>query len=122
MTTTIESLTTTTYVVTMGFCSESWEDETLEDGSINYDTQPSTCRTVEVTLPIDATPMGVYEAADAKVDDAEVLAELREMGGSGIEGDGFEILNKATNTIYSISYDSISREHTWDQFHAYKRK
>ncbi len=122
MTTTIELLKTTTYVVTMGFCAESWENETLENGEINYDTQPTTCRTVEVRLPINASPMGVYEAADAKVDDNEVLAELREMGGSGIEGDGFEILNKATNTVYSISYDCIAPEHTWDQFHAYKRK
>lgn len=122
MTKTIELLKTTTYVITMGYCAESWEDETLEDGSVNYDTQPTTCRTVEVTLPSDATPYGVYEAADAKIDDAEVLSELQDIGGTGIEGDGFEILNRETNTTYSISYDSIEPQHTWDQFHAYKRK
>lgn len=122
MTTTIEPLTTTTYVVTMGFCAKSWEDETLENGSINYDTQPTTCRTVEVRLPSNATPYGVYEAADSKIDDAEVLSELQDMGGTGIEGDGFEILNRETNTTYSIGYDSIQPQHTWDQFHAYKRK
>ena len=121
-TTTIESLTTTTYVVTMGYCAESWENETLEDGSTDYDSQPCTTRTVEVELPTDATPFDVYGEADSRVDLDGVTAELEREGGVGVEGDGFETLNRATNTVYSISYDSISPDHTWEKFHAYKRK
>ena len=109
---------TTTYTITLGFCAETWDDDTTETGDVNYDTQPMAVRTVEATLASDATPFEIYCSADALIDLAEVQAELEADGGSGIAGDGICILNRTTNTEYSCNYDCVQPSTGWDKFHA----
>ena len=116
MTTTLDKTQLTTFVVTMGYAPEGWEDDTNEDGSTNYDTQPLATRTVEVELPTTATPWEVYEAADELVDDESIRQQFRDQGAFGLDGDGFSIYNCSNDLTYQISYDSIHHLDTWDKF------
>lgn len=56
------------------------------NGDINYDTQPSACRTVVLSLPSGSTPFDIYCAADSLIDDDAVWQELAEPASS--EGRG----------------------------------
>jgi len=106
-----------TYTVSLGYCAEDWDDGVLEDGSPNFDTQPTTTRTVSVSLPADATPFDIYCEADTLIDDAEVQQELNAEGGSGLDGDGIAIVRNDTNVEYSCSFDSIQPTTGWDKFY-----
>jgi len=112
--TTITATKTTEYTVTLGYAPTEWEDGVLPDGNINYDTQPSACRTVVVTLPSGSTPFDIYCAADSLIDDAAVRAELEEQGASGLDGDGCCI--SFDGNEYQNSYDGLSPNTTWEEF------
>ena len=116
MTTTLDKTQLATFTVTMGYAPEGWENDTAEDGSINYDTQPLASRTVTVELPADAAPWEVYEAADELVDAERILQEFRDQDAYGLEGDGFSIHNSFTDLTYQISYDTIHHLDSWDKF------
>jgi hypothetical protein len=115
MTTATPIKTNTIYTVCLGFCAcDGWEDDTNEDGSTNYDNQPTTSRTVTVVLPSGATPFDVYCRADGLIDLTEVEGELSAEGGMGVDGDGCSITFDGRE--YTVPYDSILSTTSWDEF------
>ena len=112
--TAITATKTTEYTVTIGYAPTDWEDGVSPDGDINYDTQPSACRTVVVSLPSGSTPFDIYCAADSLIDDDAVRAELQEQGATGLDGDGVCI--SFDGNEYQVSYDCVPHDATWEQF------
>ena len=102
------------YTVSLNYCATEWVDAEGED-STDYDCQPTASRTVVVELPSNATPFDVYCVADADVNEDDILFELSEEGGAGMDGDGFTIA--FDNKEYRIGYDSIRPTSSWSEFH-----
>lgn len=112
--TTLTATKTTEYTVTLGYAPTEWEDDVCPDGNPNYETQPSACRTVVVTLPTGSSPLDIYCAADALIDDDAVRAELKEQGAYGLDGDGTCI--SFDGNEYQNSYTGLSSDTSWEEF------
>ena len=112
--TTATKTKTIEYAVTLNYCATEWVDADGED-STDYECQPTASRTVVVELPSDATPFDVYCVADAEINDDDILFELSEEGGAGLDGDGFSIAFNSKE--YSIGYDSIKPTASWSEYH-----